>query len=89
MLENEIIKGIYISRYVASWCKFRTLKINDDGVLFRKWLKNLIIDGEHLTDEEIKRIWHFASTGKLELQLDAEVFIEQNKPKFGDEFNVI
>ena len=47
-------------------------KINSS---FRYWLKQLVIDGEHLTDEEVRRIYYFATNGKLELQSNASAFI--------------
>ncbi len=69
--ENAIIRGIHISRYIASW-NHEGGKINTS---FRYWLKQLVIDGEHLTDDEIRRIYNFAKNGKLELQSNASVFL--------------
>ena len=69
--ENAAIRGIYISRYIAAWTH-EGGKINSS---FRYWLKQLVIDGEHLTDEEVRRIYYFATNGKLELQSNASAFI--------------
>lgn len=71
--ENRMIKGIHKSRYVASWVKagenfFR------GGEMFKKWLEQLVIDGEKLTEEEVKEIYKFATNGKLELQINAKSF---------------
>ena len=83
MYENELIKGIYISRYIASWIKSggqigyaaRCLGQTNN---FMNWLRTLVIDGEHLTEDEIWRIYSFATNGKLELEDSAKKFINQN-----------
>ena len=72
--ENVRIKGIHISRYVASWTKFRDLHYSE---LFEAWLRTLIIDGEKLTEDEIRRIVYYADNGKLELQCSVERFLNK------------
>ena len=70
MFENKVIKGIHISRYIASWIRARGRLSN-----FDEWLMQLEIDGEKLTEEEIQDIWNFACCGKLELESDARKFV--------------
>lgn len=83
MYENKLIKGIYISRYIASWIKsggqigYAARRLGQTNS-FMNWLRTLVIDGEHLTEEEIWRIYNFAMNGKLELEDSAEKFINQN-----------
>lgn len=69
--ENSVVKGIHKSRYVSSWVK-EGGKING---LFRRWLATLRIDGEALTDDEIREIYNYADNGKLELETRAHLFI--------------
>lgn len=66
--ENSWIRGIPISRYVASWtnCGY---PINS---LFKAWLNAL-----GLTEQEIKQIWYFATNGMLELQDTAKHFMHE------------
>lgn len=83
--ENVKIKGIHISRYIASWIKSggtmkRYLNTSDPSKrriesYFADWLRLLVIDGERLTEEEVLRIAYFAENGKLELEHSAEEFI--------------
>lgn len=81
--ENSLIRGIYISRYIASWLRagvgidFNSLRCINKHGLFIAWLKSLTIDGDHLTDDEVWRIYHFAMNGKLELQESAKEFLSQ------------
>lgn len=71
--ENRLIKGIHKSRYVASWMKAGG-NFFQGGGSFKKWLRQLIINNEHLTEEEIKEIYQFATNGKLELEINARKF---------------
>lgn len=73
--ENELIRGIYISRYIASWTRMG-YPIAKNG-LFIVWLRQLAIDGEHLTEDEVWRIYNFAANGKLELQENAKKFMRE------------
>ena len=72
--ENVIIKGIHISRYVASWTKYCTTY---DLGFFEEWLKTLEFDDDekHLTDEEIQRIVYYAECGKLELETSVKHYL--------------
>lgn len=74
MFENRIIKGIHVSRYVASWWKI-VRKSGRTDVFIDEWLKQLIIDGEPLTDEEVMFITNFSMNGKLELEANVRNFI--------------
>ncbi len=71
--DNRTIRNIHKSRYVASWMKAGG-NFFHGGELFKKWLRQLVIDGENLTEEEIKEIYQFATNGKLELQMNAMSF---------------
>lgn len=77
VFENEVINGIHKSRYVASW-------LNAHGGFswyaeFSRWLETLIINGRHLTEEEEEAIVNYAINGKLELEMNAKIFIQQRK----------
>lgn len=71
IFENRLIRGIHKSRYCASWMRAVGVKFNRG---FKEWLKTLVIDGEHLTEDEIQEIWLFATNGKLELQESAKAW---------------
>lgn len=79
MLENKIVRGIHISRYVASWMKsggtFTQSPLNGRGA-FRKWLGTFRIDGVCLTEDEKQQICNYADNGKLELETSAKMFLE-------------
>lgn len=87
MFENKMIKGIHISRYVASWCKVGGGKIYPADLsldpsfklskckTFAGWLQTLVIDGERLTRDEIVQICNYATNGKLELQESAKNYL--------------
>lgn len=71
-LASEDVRGIPVTRYIASWyrvggkCYYGKMK---------EWLKSLNIDGEPLTDEEVTLIVDCAKNGKLELEETAKKFI--------------
>ena len=81
--ENSLIRGIYISTYIASWLNTgvgidsSSLRYSNKHGLFIAWLKSLTIDGSHLTDDEVWRIYYFAMNGKLELKESAKEFLSQ------------
>ena len=78
--DNEKIKGIHKSRYVASWDNtLRRLGIASCFGDIKDWLRALEIEGETLTEDEIDAIVFFAENGKMELEHDAERFILQDK----------
>ena len=79
--ENTKIKGIHISRYMASWIKEGG---GTFGPKFRKWLESIRFDAgteneSCLTKSEVDRICSFAKSGKAELESDAFRFIESVK----------
>lgn len=68
---SESINGIPVTRYVASWY-IAGGKQNIHKV--REWLKSLVINDRHLTNEEVELIAMCTVTGKLELQESAKKF---------------
>lgn len=82
--KNEEIKGINISRYIASWYNAGGSSIRVYAPKFAEWLQSItfIADDEenkHLSKDEIKRIVYFATNGKMELEDLAEIFIKELK----------
>ena len=84
---NDIIKGLYISQYIAAW-------VVSGGTIdghdlkggkhdFMNWLRSLEINNVKLSEADVKRIASFATNGKLELEFSAKRFLEG--PLFGDE----
>ena len=88
MFENSLIRNIHKSRYVASWINMggtfghHTQNIKDGPFVktgcyaFREWRGTLVIDGEHLTEDEIQEIYLYAKNGKLELEDSAAAFMK-------------
>lgn len=74
--KNEFIKGIHTSRYIASWHK--RYQGAHSNYLMKEWLRDLIINGEHLTDEEVTFIRNFDTNGKMELEDDARRWLRRN-----------
>lgn len=66
-------KGIHYSRYIASWRRKGGTIYH--GGLFERWLKEI----EKLTDEEISDIMLMATTGKMELETSAVLFMNACK----------
>lgn len=77
MFENRIINGIHKSRYLASWANSGGTLDRKGRGLFKKWLKTLVINDRHLTDDEILDIFVYAQNGKLELEFSAEDFLKR------------
>ena len=78
MFENKMIEGIYYSRFVASWINAggaRFYKMQCRRLGFEIWLKQLVINGRHLTEEEIRDICNYAWNGKLELEENVRNFL--------------
>ena len=78
--ENSIIKGIHVSRYIASWVKCGypihwCSRPRHEKDMFMAWLETLVINGERLTEEEIWTIHDFALEGKYELEVSATTFM--------------
>lgn len=72
MYENKkTSKGIYYSRYIASW-----LNATDGfiGAAFKSWLKH-----EGCTDTEVDEIFYLATNGKMELEDSAKKFVFMKK----------
>ena len=71
-LASETVKGIPITRYIASWYRVGGKCYYDK---MEEWLKSLNIDGKPLTDDEVMLIVECAKNGKLELEVTAKRFI--------------
>jgi hypothetical protein len=78
---NPIVNGIHATRYVASF-ENAGGKVTGIGRLdkpFMDWLRQLIINGRPLTEEEIDQIDDAAKmmrNGKFELQENAKKFLK-------------
>lgn len=85
--ENDIIKNLYISQYVAAWVvsggTIDGKDLKGGKHEFMKWLRTLVIDGCKLNEAEVRRIASFATNGKLELDFSAKQYLKG--PLFGDE----
>ena len=60
------------------WKRRKEGNCRKDYALFKEWLKSLVINGRHLTDEEIHDILFIADNGKMELELSAKMFLKKN-----------
>jgi len=74
--ENDTVRGIHYSRFVASWVKIcRWNKVmpyfNEE---FMDWLKSL-----GLPERDIINIRDMADDGKLELELSVEKYLKEHK----------
>ena len=71
--ENESIRGIYATRFIASWLKMGgMLCTGKDMDNFRSWLLSL-----GLNSDEVWPIMHLATNGKMELEVNAKAFLEK------------
>lgn len=75
--DNNVIKGIHKSRYVASWTNSGGKLDRNGKGLFKNWLKGLSIEGEHLSDEEVQDIYNYSTNGKLELEVLAKGYLAE------------
>jgi len=74
-MENKIINGIHATRYIMSWVRScGELKLNRKNRKFEDWLRQLVINGRNLTEEEIQDIKDIAQSGKMELEMNAKGF---------------
>ena len=71
---STTIKGIEASVYAASFWRGGG---TDSYRLTVSWLSQLIIDGEHLTEDEVTLLANFIQNGKLELESNANEFIQK------------
>lgn len=72
--KNDVINGIHISRYIASWCNAGgDLTRRKDLAKFKGWLRHL-----GLSDDQVTAVTILATNGKLELETDAKIWIETN-----------
>ena len=70
--ENKSIRGIYATRFIASWLKMGGMLCTGKDVdNFRSWLLSL-----GLTSDEVWPIMYLATTGKMELEIHAKAFLE-------------
>ena len=68
--ENKSIRGIYATRFIASWLRMGgMLYTREDVDDFRSWLLSL-----GLTSDEVWPIMYLATTGKMELEVNAKAF---------------
>lgn len=81
MFENKVINDIHKSRYVASWTNSGGTLDRKGRLLFKKWLKSLIINNRPLTDDEVLDIFVYAQNGKMELEFSAEDFLKEEAKK--------
>ena len=74
MFENKYIAAIdaHYSRIIASWYKAGGTRYLGD---FRKWLKTLT----QLTDDQRHEIEFLFDNGKLELEMSAHNFMDNNQ----------
>ena len=77
MFENKAYKGIYYSRFIASWWREGGTPYVSD---FEDWLRQLIFDeGEKMDENTINDIVRLFENGKLELEMNAKRFIKELK----------
>ena len=71
--ENESIRGIYATRFIASWLRMGGMLCTCEDVdNFRSWLLSL-----GLTSDEVWPIMYLAETGKMELEIHAKAFLKK------------
>lgn len=73
---SEKVRGIPVTRYIASW--YRSGGTNYRSEL-ADWLRTLVVDGEPLTNEEVDLIADCATIGKLELELSAKKWLKNKR----------
>ena len=79
--ENLLIRDIHVSRYIASYSKVSYRYGVFAKYQFKDWLRQLVINGEHLTEDEVTYICNFRDNGKLELEENAKSFLEKRLNK--------
>ncbi len=71
-MASDEVRGIPITRYVASWY---IAGGKHSPVQVREWLKSLIINDEHLNEDEVALLFECILNGKLELEESVKRFI--------------
>lgn len=81
MFSNNLNCEIHATRFIMSWVREGgELKRNGRGYdEFEAWLRSLIIDGKHLSDQDVNHILDLAKTGKMEFEFSAREFIKKHK----------
>lgn len=75
MFENKQVQGyIYYTRFIASYAKEGGNVFNKDE--FTGWLRQL-----GLSDEDVNGIWFLATNGRLELEVNAKLYLQALKEK--------
>ena len=70
--ENKSIRGIYATRFIASWTKMGGMLCTCEDVdNFRSWLLSL-----GLNSDEVWPIRYLATAGKMELEVHANAFLK-------------
>ena len=71
--ENKLIRGIHATRFIASWLNMGGMLCTGKDVdNFRSWLLSL-----GLNSDEVWPIMYLATTGKMELEVNAKAFLEK------------
>ena len=71
--ENKSIRGIYATRFLASWLKMGGMLCTGKDVdNFRSWLLSL-----GLNSDEVWTIMYLATNGKMELEVNAKTFLKK------------
>ena len=73
--ENKRVNGIHYSRFIASYC--RSGGDTQDRDSFREWLEHL----EFLNEDQILDILELATCGKLELEVNAKLYLKAIESK--------
>ena len=71
--ENKSIRGIYATRFLASWLKMGGMLCTGKDVdNFRSWLLSL-----GLNSDEVWTIMYLATNGKMELEVNVKAFLKK------------
>lgn len=75
MLENNKVRGVHMSRYIASWMNVGGEFIGTwEDSSFSRWLRTVGVTNE----EDIHDIFEMATCGKFELEQSARRYMEAN-----------
>jgi len=79
-LTNKKVKEIHMSRYIASFLngleRSSNWSVNISNA-FELWLESLMIDGEHLSKDEIEEIMNYSFCGKAEFEWNLMELMEK------------